>query len=119
MARATGTIAISSRVTASTFTETLVATWPSATASTSVWAPPLPASKAGSRWKKCCNDFLIGKSTTTGRDGPRHQRCVAGRPSRFASHDSGIGRPEGDAMNLEDMILVSIDDHMIEPPHMY
>ena len=22
-------------------------------------------------------------------------------------------------MNLEDMILVSIDDHMIEPPHMY
>ena len=22
-------------------------------------------------------------------------------------------------MNLEDMILVSIDDHMIEPPNMY
>src|SRR6185312_16345643 len=51
-----------------------------------------------------------------GPSGPRRPRCVAGRRCRFARREDEGGGP---AMKMDDMILVSIDDHMIEPPHMY
>ena len=38
--------------------------------------------------------------------------------TRTLTSTSG-SRPEGDAMRLEDMVLVSVDDHVVEPPDLF
>ncbi len=49
-----------------------------------------------------------------------HASTVRGWETLPVSHVREVSMEEGStAMNLDDMILVSIDDHMIEPPHMF
>src|SRR6202043_3680629 len=60
-----------------------------------------------------------GRSTTEKQNVPAPRPCGAGRRCRCVRRDAPSGRGDGDAMNLDDMILVSIDDHMIEPPDMF
>ena len=86
----------------------------SATASTSASAPPWPASRGGSRSTRCSTAGPSGTSTGTTPSRPTRRTSVAGRSSRSPPADR-----KDDAMQMDDMILVSIDDHMVEPPDMY
>src|SRR4030088_1829538 len=83
-------------------------------ACTSAWAPLWPASKAGWRWTRSSSGSQHGKWIGTTLSRPAHLRFAAGNLSQCSPH-----KPEEHPMRMEDMILVSIDDHMIEPPDMY
>ena len=80
-----------------------------------------PGWRAASRSTKYCIASPSGRSTTQGPSGPTPRPFGAGRRCRYARRDAVPQFPLGEehSMNLDDMILVSIDDHMIEPPDMY
>src|SRR4051794_2446838 len=114
----------STTATPSTSTARSTITSPSGTASTSASAPRWRDSKDGSHSTRCCSASPSGTSTgrTPGRPAPPRSAAGNDFPSsrRSVSH---ISRPtvrrQEPAMQMDDMILVSIDDHMIEPPDLF
>ena len=108
---------------ASTSTARSATTCRSGTASTSASAPRWPASRVGSRSTRSSSASPSGTSTGTRPSRPA-RRPFAGWESPPRDHRLTIPLGEeanmaADGMQMDDMILVSIDDHMIEPPDMY
>jgi hypothetical protein len=49
----------------------------------------------------------------------RRRRGAALQQAIGVAHDNAGPRPRGFDMNVDDMIILSIDDHTIEPPDMF
>src|SRR5580693_454070 len=68
---------------------------------------------------RCSSGSPNGRSTTRTPRRPAPRPCAAGTASRCTRRERHRAGEEPARMNMDDMILVSIDDHMIEPPDMF